>query len=250
MDVSKKIEQVRLQKYMASCGVASRRKCEEIILQGRVEVNGCKIDVLGTKINPKTDTIAVDGKNIYPEEEKVYILLNKPVGYVTTVHDPYDRPKVLDLLCGITQRIYPVGRLDSDTSGLLILTNDGEFTHGVTHPRHKIEKTYRVTVLGLLPKMALKRLQSGVDIGDYMTAPAWAQVERQSQKYTELILKISEGKNRQIRRMFDALSHPVLKLERIAIGGISTGRLENGKWRFLTEKEIRHLKEAIGYDRL
>ncbi len=209
---------IRLQKYMASCGVASRRKSEEYIQAGMVKVNEEIVTELGFKVDPAVDRVYFNGKLIQPEEESVYILLNKPTGYITSVKDQFDRQTVIDLIQGVEARIYPVGRLDYDTSGLLILTNDGDLTNHITHPSHKVEKTYIAKVSGTVSKLELKKLQEGVDIGGYVTAPSKAKIIKQTGRNTIVELTIHEGKNRQVRRMFDAIEHPVLTLERLAIG--------------------------------
>lgn len=233
---------IRLQKYMASCGVASRRKSEEYIQAGMVKVNDNLVTELGFKVDPAVDRVYFNGKLIQPEEETIYILLNKPTGYITSVKDQFDRQTVIDLIQGVEARIYPVGRLDYDTSGLLILTNDGALTNQITHPSHKVEKTYVAKVEGHVSKLEIKKLQEGVDIGGYVTAPSRARVVKQGNKFTIVELTIHEGKNRQVRRMFDAIDHPVQTLERIAIGRIKKGDLKTGSWRPMTEKEIEYLK--------
>ncbi len=238
-------QQIRLQKYMAQCGVASRRKCEQIILDGRIKVNGNTIDKLGYKINPELDEVCLDKKIIIPETDKIYILLNKPVGYISTVSDPKNRPTVLDFFKEFKERLYPVGRLDYNTSGLLILTNDGEFTNNITHPRYHLKKTYQVKIKGLIDNVKIKRLRTGIDIGGYITAPAEVCIVKQNKSYTTLNITISEGKNRQVRRMFEAVGHTVVKLRRICIANIEIGNLKVGNWRYLTSLEISDLKEHI-----
>ncbi len=233
---------IRLQKYMASCGVASRRKCEALIEAGKVRVGDEIVTELGFKVDPQVDKVYFEGKLIKPEEEKVYLLLNKPTGYITSVKDQFDRQTVLDLVKGIDARIYPVGRLDYDTSGLIILTNDGDMTNLVTHPSHKVEKTYVAKVRGTITKLELKKIQEGIDIGGYVTAPCRAKLIKQSGNTSTVELTIHEGKNRQVRRMFDAVDHPVLDLERIAIGRIKKGNIKVGTWRLLTESEVQYLK--------
>ncbi len=233
---------IRLQKYMASCGVASRRKCEALIEAGKVKVGDQIITELGFKVDPDVDRVYFNGELIQPESEKVYILLNKPTGYITSVKDQFDRQTVIDLIQGIDARIYPVGRLDYDTSGLLLLTNDGEMTNQITHPSHKVEKTYVAKVKGQVSKLELKKIQDGVDIGGYVTAPSRARVIKAASGSTTVELTIHEGKNRQVRRMFDAINHPVLALERIAIGKIKKGNLKEGTWRLLNDSEVQYLK--------
>lgn len=233
----------RLQKYLAECGIASRRKCEEYIIQGKVQVNGKTITELGVKVNPEKDKITFEGKNVKQEERKVYILLNKPIGYVTTVKDQFKRDTVMDLLKDIKTRIVPVGRLDMYTSGALILSNDGEFVNKVTHPSHEVEKTYNVTVRGKITKEDMQKLENGVDIGDYVTKPAKAKILKvdENKNISRFQIIIHEGKNRQIRRMCKAINKPVLALHRAAIGKISVKNLEIGQYRLLTNKEIEEL---------
>ncbi len=233
---------MRLQKYMASCGVASRRKSEELILAGQVKVNNEIVTELGFKVDPEVDRVYFNGELIQPESDTVYILLNKPTGYITSAKDQFGRETVLDLVKGVSERIYPVGRLDYDTSGLLILTNDGDLTNQITHPSHKVEKTYVSKVKGKVSKIEISKLQEGVDIGDYVTAPSKARILGQGHDFTKVELTIHEGKNRQVRRMFDSIDHPVITLERVAIGKIKTGDLQIGAWRTLTAKEIAYLK--------
>ncbi|NLK73653.1 MAG: rRNA pseudouridine synthase [Clostridiales bacterium] len=232
---------MRLQKYIASCGVTSRRKAEEMIRAGRVKVNGIKIDQMGYIVN-NDDVVELDGKKISIDEKLVYIALNKPVGYITSVSDEQQRPTVMDLLSDLEFRVFPVGRLDFNTSGLLLLTNDGQMSYKLTHPSHKIYKTYRVKASGILSQQDIERLKKGVDIGGYITAKAYVMVEGFKDNCTIVEIKIFEGKNRQVRRMFKSIGHKVLELERIAIGDIQLGKLKRGHYRKLTKKEIEYLK--------
>lgn len=211
----------RLQKYLAECGIASRRKCEEYIIQGKVQVNGKTITELGVKVNPEKDKITFEGKNVKQEERKVYILLNKPIGYVTTSDEQFGRDKVLDLV-KVRERVVPVGRLDMYTSGALILTNDGEFVYKVTHPKHEIEKTYTVTIKGIIKNEEVKNLEIGVDIGEYITKPAKVKILKtdEEKNISRLEITIHEGKNRQVRKMCEAIGHSVLALHRSKIAGI------------------------------
>ncbi|ENK0837224.1 pseudouridine synthase [Clostridium sporogenes] len=230
----------RLQKYMASCGVASRRKCEDIILEGRVEVNGIKIKEVGTKIISGKDIIKVDGNIIKPEENKIYILLNKPKGYLCTAKDEKGRKTILDLV-KVKERIYPIGRLDMDTSGIIILTNDGEIYNKIIHPKSEKIKTYKAKVKGTMKKDHIELFKKGIDIGDYITAPATLEIFKTNKDTSEIIIKIHEGKNRQVRRMCKSIGHPVIDLDRISIGNISKGDLKLGEWRYLTKKEIDYI---------
>ncbi len=231
----------RLQKYMARCGIASRRKCEELILRGSVSVNDILITELGTKVKPSIDKVAVNGRPIVPEETKIYIVLNKPTGYVTTVKDEKNRPTVIDLI-NISERIFPIGRLDYDTSGLLLLTNDGDIYNKVIHPRKAINKTYIALIKGTLNDAKIKLFNTGIDIGGYITAPADIKLLKQHSSSSEVKITIHEGKNRQIRRMCQNIGNPVLELKRIRVGDLSLGNIKIGSWRHLTSDEINYLK--------
>lgn len=232
----------RLQKYLAQCGVASRRKCEELILQGRVQVNGVTVTELGTKINPEKDKIKFDGKDIKQAQKLVYILLNKPIGYVTTADDQFGRDTVLDLV-KVKERIVPVGRLDMYTSGALILTNDGDFVYKVTHPKHEITKTYTVTVKGIIKNEEVEQLRKGVKIDDYTTRPAKVKILKTDEEkdISRLEITIHEGKNRQVRRMCESVGRRVIALHRSKIGNIGVKDIELGKWRYLKDFEVKTL---------
>ena len=230
----------RLQKYMARCGVASRRKCEEIILGGKVKVNGKAINELGTKVNPAIDKVEFEGKIILPEENKVYILLNKPEGYITSVKDEKDRKTVIDLV-NVEERIYPVGRLDYDSSGLIILTNDGDLYNKIMHPRVKVVKRYIAVCTGEFTPRELDKFRKGIDIGGYITADANIKVIKVEDGKSTVEIGIHEGKNRQIRRMCSALGHDVLSLKRVAVGEIKLGYLRRGEWRNLTKEELDYI---------
>ena len=232
----------RLQKYLAQCGVASRRKCEELILQGRVQINGVTVTELGTKINPEKDKIKFDGKDVKQSQKLVYILLNKPIGYVTTADDQFGRDTVLDLV-KVKERIVPVGRLDMYTSGALILTNDGDFVYKVTHPKHEIEKTYTVTIKGIVRNDEVEQLRSGVKIDNYITKPARVKILKTDTEkdISRLEITIHEGKNRQVRKMCEAVGRKVLALHRSKIGGIGVKDIELGKWRYLTANEVQQI---------
>ena len=234
------MEEVRLQKYLADCGIASRRKCEEYIQQGKVQVNGKVVTELGTKINPKKDKIKFENKEIVEKRKLVYILLNKPIGYVTTVDDQFNRDTVLDLV-KVKERIVPVGRLDMYTSGALILTNDGDFVYKVTHPKKKKEKTYTVTLKGIIQNDEVEKLRKGVQIEDYTTKPAKVKILKtdKEKNISRLEIIIHEGKNRQVRKMCEAVGKKVLALHRSKIGTIGVKDLELGKWRYLSSKEIQ-----------
>ena len=232
----------RLQKYLAECGVASRRKCEEYILQGKVKVNNKIITELGTKINPEKDKVTFEGKKVKKVNQKVYILLNKPIGYVTTAEEQFGRDKVLDLV-KVKERIVPVGRLDMYTSGALILTNDGEFVYKVTHPKHEITKTYTVTIHGIITKQEVEQLSNGVKIDDYITKPAKVKILKtdEEKNISRIEITIHEGKNRQVRKMCEAIGKKVIALHRSKIGNIGVKDLKLGQWRYLKENEVKQL---------
>lgn len=237
----------RLQKFLANAGVASRRKCEEIILDGRVKVNGKVITELGTKVNPEKDKIQVDNKLLKVKTEKVYVLLNKPIGYVTTVKDQFDRDTVMDLIKDVKGRVVPVGRLDMYTSGALILSNDGDFVNKITHPKNEIEKTYNVTVSGIITNEDVEKLTKGVEIDDdgdkYITKPAKVKILKtdDEKNLSRLQITIHEGKNREVRKMCDAVGKKVLALHRSKIESLDVKDLPLGKWRYLRDWEVKKL---------
>ncbi len=232
------LEQIRLQKFMADCGVASRRKCEEIIIQGKVKVNGNKITELGTKVTDNDD-VTVDGQPIKKVFKKIYIALNKPVGYITSVSDEFDRPTVMNLVEDeIHTRIYPVGRLDFDTEGLLIMTNDGDLTYKITHPKHSIYKTYVATLNDVPHPRDIERLKKGVVIDGKKTQ----QPKVNWLKDNVVEISISEGRNRQVRKMFEAIGYDVVALQRISVGKLTLGNIPLGRWRHLSSAEINYLK--------
>ncbi len=237
------MEEIRLQKYLAEAGIASRRKCEEYITDGRIKVNGKIINELGTKVNPEKDEIYFDDKKIENKEELVYILLNKPIGYVTTAKDQFNRDTVMNLI-KIKERVVPVGRLDMYTSGALLLSNDGNFVYKITHPKHEINKTYTVTLKGIVTKEDVEKLEKGVDIGGYTTKPAKVKILKTDieKNISRLEITIHEGKNRQVRKMCEAIGKKVQALHRTKIGNISVKTLKIGQWRYLTKKEIEELK--------
>lgn len=236
----------RLQKYLAEAGIASRRKCEEYILEGKVKVNGKVITTLGTKINPQKDKIEYNDKLVTKKnEEHTYILLNKPIDYVTTVKDQFNRPTVLDLI-KTDKRLVPVGRLDMYTSGALILTDDGDFIYKVTHPKHEITKTYTVTLKGRITNDEVSKIAEGVDIGDFITSKAKVKILKidEEQNKSRLEITIHEGKNRQVRRMCEAIGKKVLALHRSKIGNIGVKDLKIGAWRYLKQKEVDELLKS------
>lgn len=233
---------VRLQKFLANSGVASRRKCEELILSGKVSVNGKVINEFGIKIDPAVDKVEYCGKLIHNTEKLVYILLNKPIGYVTTANDQFNRDTVLDLV-KVKERVVPVGRLDMYTSGALILTNDGDFVYKVTHPKHEITKTYTVTVHGIITNEAVEKLRQGVEIEDYVTRPAKVKILKtdEEKNISRLEITIHEGKNRQVRKMCEVVGSKVIALHRSKIGDIGVKDLKLGSWRYLKDYEVKKL---------
>lgn len=231
-------EKVRLQKYMAQCGVASRRHAEELIRYGKVKVNGKIITEMGVLVSEK-DKVEVEGKPIRKEQELLYIMLNKPSGYVSTVSDPEGRRTVLDLIEGVEERIYPVGRLDYDTTGLLILTNDGKFAYQNTHPGQETTKTYVAEILGMPSNETLHTLRRGILLDGKLTAPADVDVIDIYDKSTVLKIVIHEGRNRQVKRMFEEMGHAVLRLKRTAVGRLVLGDLKLGQWRYLSPQEVK-----------
>ena len=235
-------EKIRLQKYLAECGIASRRKAEELILQGKIKVNDKIVTELGTKVMPQADRIFYEGKEVKKEENLIYILLNKPIGYVTTVKDQFNRDSVLDLIKA-NKRLVPVGRLDMYTSGALILTNDGDFVYKVTHPKHEIEKTYTVTIKGIIEEKEIEQLKKGVKIEDYITRPAKVKILKidEEKNNSRLEIIIHEGKNRQVRKMCESVGHKVLALHRSKIAGIGVKDIPLGKWRYLDSKEVKRI---------
>lgn len=235
---------MRINKYIASCGVASRRKAEELINAGRVKVNGKIINELSFQVDENNDRVEVDEKLIGLEERLVYIMLNKPEGYVTTVKDQFDRKSVIDLVKDVGERVYPIGRLDYETSGLLLLTNDGDLTYKLTHPKHKVDKTYIATLKGIPTLNEMKNFEKGLYIEDYKTAPAKIKVLKKNEEknYCVCEIKIHEGRNRQVRKMCRAINHPVMNLRRKAMGKIVLKDVEIGQYRYLTQEEIDYLK--------
>ena len=233
---------MRLQKFIAECGIASRRSAEKIIESGRVSVNGEIVDYMGCVINPDTDIVEIDGKRIEAEAQKYYIMLNKPKNYVTTVSDDLGRPTVMQLVTDINARIYPVGRLDFDTTGLLIMTNDGEFANILAHPSHVVNKVYIARIDKPLSEQQIEKLCGGVELDGTMTAPAKAENIKRPQKGYEVKITIHEGRNRQVRRMLESVGANVMSLKRISVGSLTLGNLPEGKWRRLSDAEINKLR--------
>lgn len=240
--------QIRLNKFLAQRGIASRRRADELIRQGRVAVNGLVVEDLGVKVDEAKDRVSVDGKKVRAERSFVYYALNKPPGYLVTLRDPLRRPTVRTLMPKLERSAFPVGRLDQDSEGLLILTNDGELAFRLTHPRYEIKKTYLVRVAGQVPPPEISRLEKGVFLDGQKTAPA--RVIRIEEDPLESLLRVDihEGRKREVRRMFEAVGHRVLWLRRIAFAGLNLEGLSLGKWRPLTQSEIHHLKRAVGLD--
>ena len=242
------MQEERLQKIISQAGIASRRAAEKMILEGRVRVDGQVVRELGTKVDPAAHTILVDGKKIAGEEQHVYLLLNKPKGYLSTAKDDRGRRTVLDLLPEVCERVYPVGRLDNNTEGLLLITNDGALMNGLLHPRFEVEKTYHAGVTGKLTEEKIQMLRDGLLLEDGMTAPAKVSLlpEREpgerARGLTRAAITIHEGRNRQVRRMFDSVGHKVLLLRRVRFGPLELGDLRRGEWRELSAEEIARLK--------
>ena len=233
--------QERLQKVLAKAGIASRRKAEELIRRGKVRVDGRVVTEMGTKVDPETQDIECEGVALDPQEKKVYILLHKPAGYLSTVDDPQRRPIVTDLLKNIKERVYPVGRLDLDTEGALLLTNDGELAQRILHPSHEVNKTYVAKVKGKPGNKKLDALSKGIELEGRKTWPANIEVLKSEAGSTTIQITIHEGRKRQVRKMFDAIGHPVLKLKRTAYGQLELGELGPGKYRFLTPADIKFI---------
>ena len=236
----------RLQKILSQAGIASRRASEQLMLDGRVTVNGVPIRELGTKADPAADDIRVDGRRVKVVENHRYLLLNKPRGYVTTRSDPQRRPTVIDLLRGVREYVYPVGRLDFDSEGLLLLTNDGDLAAKLTHPRHGIARVYEARVLGVPDERDIERLSRGIVIDGRRTQAADIRMlpHKRDAGESTLVVTIREGRNRQVRNMCDAIGHPVSRLTRIAIGPIRDATLKQGRWRELLSEEVKRLRAA------
>ena len=232
---------MRLNKYIASAGVCSRRKADELIVNGNVKINGSVCDKLGQDVSGE-DVVSVNGRVINGEKKRVYFALNKPAGYITSMDDEKGRPAVSELVSDVTDRVFPVGRLDYNTTGLLIMTNDGDVANRMAHPSGEVYKTYVAEVEGVVSSKRIERLRNGVDIGGWVTAPAKVRLIKQKPKSAVLEISIREGKNRQVRKMCAAVGNRVQKLERISIGGIRLGRLKEGHYRKLTKDEIDYLK--------
>lgn len=234
---------MRLNKYIAQAGIASRRKADELTVQGNVKINGVVMKEPGYDVK-EGDVVEVNGHVMKPSSKLIYIMLNKPKGYITTASDEKGRPTVMDLLTDIPERLFAIGRLDYNTSGMLLLTNDGDLAYRLTHPKHQIYKTYRVRVSGVLSETKAVRLRSGVDIGGFVTSKAKVKILKGAERSTIVEIQIYEGKNRQVRKMFAAVGNKVIDLERIAIGELRLGRLMEGHYRKLSREEIEYLKNC------
>ena len=232
---------MRLNKYIAAAGVCSRRKADELIANGNVRINGAVMKEMGYDV-ADGDTVQVNGRIISAASKKVYVAVNKPLGYITSMDDDRSRATVAELVADIPERLFPVGRLDYNTTGLLIMTNDGDLTYTLTHPKHEVWKTYIATVSGVISDNRIARLRKGVDIGGFVTSPAKVRVIKQMPRHAVVEISIHEGKNRQVRKMFAAVGNKVQELERVSIGDIRLGRLMTGHYRKLTREEIEYLK--------
>lgn len=234
------MEPIRLQKFLANSGVCSRRNAEQLIIDGKITVNGKVITELGTKIDPQKDEVIYNSKIIKPIDKHVYVLLNKPIGYVTTVKEQFGRPTVMDLVKGVGVNLVPVGRLDMYTSGALILTNDGDFVYKVTHPKNEIEKTYNATVRGIVSNEDVKQLENGVQIEDYVSGKAKVKILKTDEvkNISRVQITIHEGKNREVRKMCESIGKPVIALHRAKIGNLDVKDLKLGTWKFLSKDVI------------
>ena len=232
---------MRLNKYIASAGICSRRKADELIAAGNVKINGAVMREMGYDVQ-EGDQVSVNGRPVEAADNKVYVAVNKPKGYITSMDDDRDRATVAQLVSDIPERLFPVGRLDYNTTGLLLMTNDGDLAYRLTHPKHEVYKTYVAMVSGIVSDARLAKLRKGVDIGGFVTSPAKVRLIKQNQRSTVVEISIHEGKNRQVRKMFKAVGNNVIELERIAIGDLRLGHMQQGHYRKLTRREIDYLK--------
>lgn len=237
---------IRLNKYLALAGIASRREADRMISEGRVSVNGDMVDMLGIQVDGEKDKVEVDGKSVKPMKSGVYVILNKPPGYLVTAKDPFQRPTIMNLLPSMKTRIFPVGRLDFDSEGLLLLTNDGDLANRLMHPSYQVIKEYRIRVKPEPDLSALATLQKGISLDGKKTAPAKFRILTTTVKGTLLIAKIHEGRKRELRRMFEYMGFRVLALKRVKLGDLHLGHLKKGKWRHLTRDEVARLKKKVG----
>ncbi|MGB9006165.1 MAG: pseudouridine synthase [Candidatus Aminicenantales bacterium] len=237
---------LRLNKFISRAGSASRREADRLIASGKVRVNGALVTDLGRMVDENKDQVEVNGKQVSLQKDLIYLLLHKPVGYLVTREDPHGRPTIYDLLPKVRTGLFPVGRLDFDSEGLLLLTNDGELAFRLTHPRFQVKKTYLVKVEGEAGEAKVARLEKGIRLEDGKTAPARIRVLTAGSGSSLLRVEIHEGRKREVRRMFEAVGHRVTMLKRIAFGGLELSPLASGRWRFLSAKEVRALKEKVG----
>ena len=236
---------IRLNRCLALAGVASRREADRMISEGRVSVNGETVDVLGTQVDEEKDRIEVDGKNVKRPKSKVYLMLNKPPGYLVTAKDPFQRPTIMDLLPKMKNRVFPVGRLDFDSEGLVLLTNDGELAYRLMHPSYQVTKEYRVRVNPKPDRSTLDRLERGIPLDGKKTAPAKFRILTTTVKGTLLLARLHEGRKRELRRMFEYKGYRVLAIKRVKLGSLHLGHLKKGEWRYLSQEEIARLKKKI-----
>lgn len=240
--------EIRLNKFLSRAGVASRREADRMIVEGRIKVNSRVVEELGFKIDDEKDKVEVDGKKIRKAEHFVYLMLNKPEGCLVTLKDPFRRPTIIRFLPKLKERIFPVGRLDYDSSGLLLLTNDGEFTNRLTHPRYKVKKVYLVKVKGEPAPSGLLKLEKGIFLDGKKTAPAKVKLIVRAPRRSLVRVEIFEGRKREVRRMFEAIGFRVVGLERISVGGLCLGKLRKGAWRFLTRQEVCLLRKQVNLE--
>jgi pseudouridine synthase len=239
---------IRLNKYLSQAGVASRREADRMIEAGRVKVNGTAVQTLGFKLDDAIDTVEVDGNTVSSQRTLLYVMLHKPPGYLVTRKDPYKRPTVMDLLPRFPERINPVGRLDFESEGLLLLSNDGDLAMRLLHPRYGVKKMYRVKIKGKPETTAIQRLEKGIVLDRKKTAPARVSEIRRGEKFSWMNVQVQEGRKREVRRMFQAIGHPVVYLKRVRFAGLSLGKLRPGQWRYLTRNEVKNLRRKAGLD--
>ncbi|UCD64656.1 MAG: rRNA pseudouridine synthase [Candidatus Zixiibacteriota bacterium] len=240
---------IRLNKYLSQCGVTSRRGAEALITAGRVSVNGRRVDTVGTVIDEETDTVTVDGSVVTPAERKIYVVFNKPPGVITTLDDPFGRKSIANYLKDVPERVYPVGRLDLDTQGVLLLTNDGDLAYRLAHPKYQVEKVYDVRVAGLFTQAAADRIGSGISLEDGATGRATVRIVSSSDDASRLRMTLTEGRKREVKQLCRAVGHPVKQLRRVRFGGISARGLKLGKWRYLSDEEVSELRKLVKLDR-
>ena len=236
----------RINRILSQAGVASRRKADEFIKNGRVALNGRRIIELGTKAVWGTDSIKLDGREIPSPSDRIYLMLNKPFGYITSLTDPEGRSIITDLIKDIPQRLYPAGRLDFDSLGLLIMTNDGDFSYRLTHPKYHVSRTYKVTVEGKISRDIIAKLMNGVELDDGFSGTSKASIIRQNGPHTVIRITVTQGRNRIVRRMMETIGCKVIQLMRTGFGGLELGNLKIGKYRYLTPKEVSDLKKSVG----